>query len=794
MNIDKLKIGLGTLPLLALLACQRGPEAELPGFPDKSLQFDMSGVGRTTVSNTDVYVFDGEGAAQGQFNHKVLNIDRAGDRLAMNVPQGTWDLFLLSADPNVRADMQNPVRGTDRATQKMVEFAAWDGSEPFTVKVPEVRTARIDGQVIVANQQQTVPSTLARNAAMIKVVVADVSGVENGYSSHRIELKNVPNALSWSGSLWPDKDNPQVGGYPMFLPLQISTDPATGRQYSDTMTFIVPAHVGTDYLASSPADTSTHKLRVWLRLHTTAGDIEKEAELPLVPKANKIIVARLLVKSDLTFQTTIEDWTDTEMDATFGQTALQISKTNVGLAWKDTVYVKASKSLSVTPEASWLTVQAIDAERVELTGNVDDYDSPRFTYVNFTAGNVTKRVRVDQRPNNAGTINFRPKRVILSPVHPSKSDVFVDCRNTWRLFPSEKVSPSPSTGTGDYCVTLTRKTSESDLSAYGNEFYTVRNLETLDTSRIELCNLFLDAPDEIYVGNPMMSMDTTVWNDEITALGASGSFKVEDKPDWVTEATVEPDGRLKIVAQRDPQEEAREGMMTIVHLDDPDYKVQVKVIQDVIVRIPEFDYFTLKFTWKNNDVDIAVEFADNNGAAFDKKPVGWSKSTSVNYNGQLLLQWGGDATGGQGETAFFNAPVVNSDNTIPRKLNLDVYATWFSTGRAPDTMGFTMYAYKGGTMVKNPDGKNYDNVGGQLVYSQRFQVMITTTQGKDTYATGGYTYVARLTYDKVKHSARVDLKATPSTLSAPIPYRAPAAVPDEPKPAIEHKPIYVYSN
>lgn len=795
MNISKLKISLGTLPLLALLACQQGPEAEAPGAADKSLQFDMSGVGRTTVSNTEVYVFDGQGAAQGQFNHKVLNIDRAGDRLSMNVPQGRWDLFLLSADPNVRADIQSPVRGGgDRAGQKMVEFGAWDSSEPFKVQVPEVRTARIDGQVINANQQQTVSATLARNAAMIKVVVADVTGVEDGYSFHEFQLRNVPNALSWSGSLWPDKDSPQAGADPMRLPVVISTDPATGRQHSDTMTFIVPAHVGTDYLATSPADTSTHKLSVMLRLYNGTNYITKEAELPLVPKANKIIVARLFVKSDLTFQTTIEDWEDTEMDAEFGQTALQVSKANVGLAWKDTVYVKASKSLTITSEAGWLTAQAIDAERVELTGNVDDYDSPRFTYVNFTAGNVTKRVRVDQRPDR-GTINFRPKRVVLSPVHPSKGDVFVDCPqyNEWKLFPSEKVTPSPAMGTGDYCVTLTRKTSENDLSAYGNEFYTVRNMVTLDTSRIELCNLFLDAPDEIYVGNPMMAMDTTVWNDEITALGASGRFKVESKPDWVTEVTVENDGRLKIVAQRDPQEEAREGMMTIMHLDDPDYKMQVKVIQDVIVRIPEFDYFTLKFNWRNNDVDIAVQFADN-GVPFDNKPVGWymytingtgSSENPILYNGQKLLEWGGDATGGQGETAFFNAPVVNSDPTLPRRLNLDAYAAWYTSGRAPDTMGFTMYAYKGGFMQKAPDGKNYINVGGVMVYSQRFTVMIDKYSGSSIAAQNfrnTYTYVARLVYDRVKHSARVDLKATPSTLAVPVPYRRPEREEQKPKP------------
>ena len=116
-------------------------------------------------------------------------------------------------------------------------------------------------------------------------------------------------------------------------------------------------------------------------------------------------------------------------------------------------------------------------------------------------------------------------------------------------------------------------------------------------------------------------------------------------------------------------------------------------------------------------------------------------------------------------------------------INLDIYATWFSSGRAPDTMTFTMYAYKGGTMKHV--GTNFNNEGGTLLYTENFTVMITTYQGKDKYATGGYTYVARLTYDRIKHSARVNVKAA-TTFSTPVPDRLPANVPDEPKPYIEY--------
>ena len=37
--------------------------------------------------------------------------------------------------------------------------------------------------------------------------------------------------------------------------------------------------------------------------------------------------------------------------------------------------------------------------------------------------------------------------------------------------------------------------------------------------------------------------------------------------------------------------------------------------------------------------------------------------------------------------------------------------------------------------------------------------MITTTRGVGSYATGGYTRVATITYDRVKHSAKVQIWA-----------------------------------
>ena len=52
-------------------------------------------------------------------------------------------------------------------------------------------------------------------------------------------------------------------------------------------------------------------------------------------------------------------------------------------------------------------------------------------------------------------------------------------------------------------------------------------------------------------------------------------------------------------------------------------------------------------------------------------------------------------------------------------------------------------------------GTNYYNVGGTLLYTEQFTVMITTTRGYNIYDTGGYTPVARMTYDRIKHTAHV---------------------------------------
>ena len=83
-------------------------------------------------------------------------------------------------------------------------------------------------------------------------------------------------------------------------------------------------------------------------------------------------------------------------------------------------------------------------------------------------------------------------------------------------------------------------------------------------------------------------------------------------------------------------------------------------------------------------------------------------------------------------------------------------------------------------MVQN--GTNFNNHGGNSVFNSNYTVYIPTTQGVQNYANGGYTKVATLIYDRLKHSAEINIHAQQVSLGGPvvIPLKA-GVVPDDSK-------------
>ena len=812
----KNKIRIGGFCLLAALASGCTDDRNASGGRNEgetALTFSMTRASASIVNNTQVYLFDGEGSAAGQFRMKVPDVSYEADRLSMSIAAGTWNLALLSADTDINSRIISPVRGHDCASLKMWESASSGGS---LSSMPELRTAFITGQPVIAGQETQASGTtlLSRNVAMVKVVIADGGGLDVS-GIHRFQLTDVPTILNWKGGLYPSKDAPAVSPDAMTGSFVISNHPTQpGHQVSDTLRFIIPAHKGTDYLNSSPVDTTTHhlKLSVDLALEGGARFEKSEVVIPRVPRVNGILLVRLTVGGKLDVSTEILDWVDTEVNADLSQTQLFTDKASVGLAYKDTLHINTNASdytLDKAPDANWITLRKLDGNAVEVTADVNSYvdNSPRTSYITVTANNVTKKIPVTQRPDR-GTIKASEHKLVFCPQnHVTGRLEVTSVEGNWKFItPSPKATANTQSGVaGTTPVTFTRTstTNQGDFDTYyGDGQIVVKNTTTLDTDTITLvnCFMFMDG-NLINAVAPTGGAQTAVTNsNDLTVYGGSQNIGFDSWSNWIhSDLSWNPSSQiLTMTTDREPDDEAREGFLTFHHADCPDYKVTARVYQDIIVTIPAFDFFVVKFTWNGNDVDIAAEFRGNslsgdgsNNSAYDKRPVGWSFTSTVSYNGRDLLKWGGDAQGGQGETTFFNAPVFEGDVNSPRKINLDIYATWYTAGRAPDIMTFTMSAYKGGSMVQS--GTNFNNVGGETLYNQGHTVMITTTKGNGSYATGGYTRVATITYDRVKHSASIKVWASTTTRAARSAINVPMR-PEEVKPSYPFSTVYTYSD
>ena len=141
------------------------------------------------------------------------------------------------------------------------------------------------------------------------------------------------------------------------------------------------------------------------------------------------------------------------------------------------------------------------------------------------------------------------------------------------------------------------------------------------------------------------------------------------------------------------------------------------------------------------------------------------------------MKWGGDAQSGQGETAFFNAPVINSapypgqhgidpsaPGLLPRTVTLQVNAGWYRGGGIPMTCN--IYAYLGGTM--NHVGTNFVNQGGTLVYTSTNKFNVQASGNKQ------YDHICDIVYDRKKHTAKINWKGTlwTGTRSMRVPMRS----------------------
>lgn len=367
-----------TLLLFVLSACDNS-NSEIPD-PNQtsSLTFDTRSVTQEYMDNMRVFLFDGDNrnSAEGQYYMELLNITRTGDILSANVEVGLWDLCLVSCENNPLAGLVSPVRGSAPKDILMWKTLPVSGALP---DIPEIRTTVIDDVNIQAGVAHAVGASLTRHVGMVRIVLEDGVGFRTG-TDHSVYLKDVPTSLSWGGSLYPGRDNPDhSGNIPMTKGMTL-TDAGSGHQKSDEVNFIVPTHKST-YVG----DVTTHRMTLGVKFTTLGGTLfEKEAIINDPPQDNKILLVKVTAKGGVEVKTEIVDW-DLEPSAS-----------------NPTLYTMVADSYNPTTE-EWVFNLTMNQERnwwVKLEGVNPEY----FDFVDSSASS-----------GQLGTTAIRVKRSSLHP-------------------------------------------------------------------------------------------------------------------------------------------------------------------------------------------------------------------------------------------------------------------------------------------------------------------------------------------------------------------------------------------
>jgi hypothetical protein len=273
------------------------------------------------------------------YHNEVLNIARSTNKLTAKVETGTWNMVMVSSPsgfalnaPQTNVSMDNmpmyvyqPVVNNGRSTSAAELF--------FQNKLTPVITTGVTKEMDVR---------LNRVVAKVELIVRRTTPNFKLAGNHKIELRHVPSTISYAGKLLPGAADPKLLSESLKAPVKLVQANNGFLKGSDTITFIIPAHQGSDFMASAPTDTIKKKMSITIDLERAGGGsrFTKTVEINKVAMCNRVLRVNIDVSDGVECATEVLPWERVDITANVGQKYqnwLYVKKDGVGsgLSWND---------------------------------------------------------------------------------------------------------------------------------------------------------------------------------------------------------------------------------------------------------------------------------------------------------------------------------------------------------------------------------------------------------------------------------------------------------------------------
>lgn len=390
-------------------------------------------------------------------------------------------------------------------------------------------------------------------------------------------------------------------------------------------------------------------------------------------------------------------------------------------------------------------------------------------------GNVVKKLNyMECRPEIAGSITVNPDLVTLTRIVKSK-DVEIYSQHDWKMTQASDKATCLNANEGGAGSTIAKFERNTN---YGNGTYKYQNTYTQEVVDVNIQNLILSNTG-IDISGGMATPTAEGVNVAaegchiklaLRVAGGAGTYTVESDishPDFISYTA--NTNSFNINVTESDIEEIKTATFTLTHTTSSDEKIVFKVTQEKanVIKIPDFNYLVYRYEWTEadgQDLDTATELVntglkDDSGTSIDGLAVGWNMNGAGNTQVINYLKYAGDNQASGEECTFIDMLALCSEENLPNlpdKIYVDIYANWYNTKRNGN-MTFVIKAYKGGVMVQQE--KNFVNEGGEEVYSGRQGKFVNAfcVSNYKNYKTD-YTYVCRVTYDKLSREASIAIQ------------------------------------